>query len=291
LVRRSPPLREIERYASVLFDLDGTLYLSGSVLPGAAEFVAACRSAGLRPGFITNSSYERRAWHLERLNVAGIAATEDEMVGAADAVALALRQDGVTGVAVIGGPGLHEALEDSGLNIFTVDELDPVAVDPGRLALAVGIDPGVTIGALGHAARLIEAGLPVYAVSNDPRYPTAFGLKPGTGTMTAALRSMIAFEPVICGKPSAIMGKLVASVLGERGPTLMIGDSLVTDVPFAVAQGWDSLLVLTGSTTPQEAAEGPARPTFVEHDLHSALRHGFTDGPMDGGATFVAHTE
>ena len=278
--RQPPLLRNIERYERVLLDLDGTLYLSGSALPGAREFVAACRSSGLSPAFVTNSTYVRKAWHVERLNAAGIAAAEDEMVGAADAVALALRRDGVCRAVVMGGPGLHEALEDAGVGVLAVGELDPAsaAADVGMLALVVGVNPGVTLGALGDAALLVEAGLPVYAVSNDTRHPTVSGPEPGTGVLIAALRSMVAFEPVICGKPSAIMGELAAFMLGERGPTLMVGDSLVTDVSFAHSQGWDSLLVLTGVTNPGEAAEATPRPTFVERDLRSALRHGFAAG-------------
>lgn len=283
----SAELRGIRRYRSVLFDLDGTLYLSGQAIPGAVKFVDACRSAGLRVGFVTNVSSKPRSWVLERLEAMGVAAAEDELVCAPDAVALALGRESVAEAAVIGGQGLREAIGDAGIGVSSVDGLDPASADPGWHALAVGIDPDVTVGALGRAALLVEAGLPVYAVSTDPRFPTAEGRRPGTGVVVAALRSMVSFEPVVCGKPSAIMGDLARKVLGEDGPTLVVGDSLVTDVPWAAEQGWDSLLVLTGATGPGEITAGPARPTFVESDLRDALRHGFansSDGDFGAGS-------
>lgn len=281
-------VRDVERYRSALFDLDGTLYLSGQAIPGAAEFVAKCRSAGLRVGFVTNISSKPRHWVLERLKAIGIAAAEDELVCAPDAVALALIRGGVSEAAVIGGRGLREALVDASITVSSVDDLAPASVDPGRHALAVGIDPDVTVGDLGRAALLMEAGLPVYAVSTDPRFPTSGGMRPGTGVVVAALRSMVPFEPVVCGKPSAIMGDLAREVLGEDGPTLVVGDSLVTDVPWAAQQGWDSLLVLTGATGPKGVADATARPTFVEPDLRNALRHGFSDS-SDGDTGAGSH--
>ena len=54
------------------------------------------------------------------------------------------------------------------------------------------------------------------------------------------------------------------------GTPLVIGDRLETDIAAAVGLGWDSLLVLTGISSPEEVAESPIAPTFVGEDL-SAL--------------------
>src|SRR3954471_15194305 len=94
-------------YAAVLFDLDGTLYLSGEPLPGAAAFVAACRRAGARVGFLTNTSAVDRAACAARLATAGIGAAVDEIVAAPQAMALAMTADGVTRAACVGGPGMR----------------------------------------------------------------------------------------------------------------------------------------------------------------------------------------
>lgn len=44
---------------AVVFDLDGTLWLSGHPLPGAIEFVSMCRSAGAVVMAATNISMHR----------------------------------------------------------------------------------------------------------------------------------------------------------------------------------------------------------------------------------------
>ena len=54
------------------------------------------------------------------------------------------------------------------------------------------------------------------------------------------------------------------------GRPLVIGDRLETDIAAAAALGWDSLLVLTGISKPEDVAASPIAPTFVSEDL-SAL--------------------
>jgi arabinose operon protein AraL len=44
-----------------LFDLDGTVYLGETLLPGAAETIAALRAAGRRVAFLSNKPLYTRA--------------------------------------------------------------------------------------------------------------------------------------------------------------------------------------------------------------------------------------
>jgi N-acetylglutamate synthase-like GNAT family acetyltransferase len=52
---------------------------------------------------------------------------------------------------------------------------------------------------------------------------------------------------------------------------LVVGDRLDTDIGGAMAMGWDSLLVLTGASTPAGLLETPYLPTFVARDLSGLL--------------------
>ena len=54
-------------------------------------------------------------------------------------------------------------------------------------------------------------------------------------------------------------------------PVLVVGDSLAADVGVAEAMGWDSLLLLTGSTRESDLKPSGA-PTFVQTDLVAVLR-------------------
>jgi ribonucleotide monophosphatase NagD (HAD superfamily) len=53
--------------------------------------------------------------------------------------------------------------------------------------------------------------------------------------------------------------------------TVMIGDRLYTDVACGNAAGIDSVLVLSGESTAQMAAESPHQPSRIEATLQTML--------------------
>lgn len=65
------PVIELNRYSTVLFDVDGTVVVGSTPTPGAPEFVAACRRAGLQIGFITNASMRTPAELITMLRAQG----------------------------------------------------------------------------------------------------------------------------------------------------------------------------------------------------------------------------
>jgi HAD superfamily hydrolase (TIGR01450 family) len=268
-----PPLRTLEPYRAVLFDLDGTLYRGDAPLPGAGDFVAACRTRGLGVLFGTNNALLTRETIAARLRRMGIEASEEELVTAPDALVGRLRHDDRSDVVRLGGAGMRATLDAAGLPGPEVADADPGAVQAGVTVLAVGLDPTRSLSDVARGAALVEAGAVVYATAAEPHYPTDHGVEAGTGVLLAALRSMVAFEATLCGKPSRIFGQAVADAVGggEAGSVLVVGDSLPADVGVATEMGWDALLVLTGSA---RAADVPASggPDFVAVDLAEATR-------------------
>jgi ribonucleotide monophosphatase NagD (HAD superfamily) len=127
----------------------------------------------------------------------------------------------------------------------------------------MGLAPDTDIRTLGRVAMLLERGLPLLATTAEVAYPTSEGLSGGTGMALAALAARVAVDPVICGKPS--LPFLTTLRKHVTGRVLMIGDTVAADVELAAAAGWDSLLVLTGTSADQHT-DWP-RATFVAPDL------------------------
>ncbi|HXU32430.1 MAG TPA: hypothetical protein VN851_17830 [Thermoanaerobaculia bacterium] len=75
--------------AAILLDLDGTLYLDDSPIPGAAEAVAEIRRLGIPLRFTTNTTRRPRSELAALLSGMGIPAQADEIVSAPSAAALA----------------------------------------------------------------------------------------------------------------------------------------------------------------------------------------------------------
>lgn len=283
-----PPIGPLERYGAVLFDLDGTLYLDRDPLPGARDFVFASRAAALRVGFVTNMAFQDAAWCVEGLRRCGIPATVNDVVTAADSVAVALAADGIGSVAYVGGTGLRAALVAKGIAVFEVEHgnVDGWAqAAPDGRALAIGMAPGITGEQIDRLARLASAGLPLYVSSADRGMPTKAGIVPGAAAVLTELRKRVGVEARICGKTSPEFAGLVRRLLGGAQPTLMVGDSLEADVAFAAQEGFDSLLVLTGVSSVESVGAASISPTYCEPDLASAYRNAF------GGDTAAGRNE
>jgi glycerol-1-phosphatase len=79
-------------------------------------------------------------------------------------------------------------------------------------------------------------------------------------------------RPVVAGKPETPLHAEAVARSGARNP-LVVGDRLDTDIEGAVRGGADSMLVLTGVTSPRDAVLAPPgrRPTYLAAGLGGLL--------------------
>src|SRR5207244_11957919 len=92
---------------------------------------------------------------------------------------------------------------------------------------------------------------------------------PGAGTMPAAIRTATGVWPVVLGKPEPGLFQVGLQRLGGLQPshTAMVGDRLDTDVVGARRAGLRAILVLSGVTSPAEAAVASPEPDAIVPDL------------------------
>src|SRR5690606_8515279 len=136
-------------------------------------------------------------------------------------------------------------------------------------AVVVGLDPNLTYLRLVVAADAGRAGARFVATNRDPIYPTERGLRPGAGSIVAAIEATTGIAPLVIGKPAPLLLEEAARAAGGAPQdAVMIGDGLGTDVAAAQAVGARSVLMLTGVTTAEQANAlvADARPTAVASD-------------------------
>ena len=118
---------------------------------------------------------------------------------------------------------------------------------------------------LAVAADCVRAGAHFIATNRDPVYPTERGLRPGAGSLVAAVEAATGVVPVSIGKPAPYLLEAAAHAVGrEPAEAIMIGDGIGTDLAAARAVGARCILMLTGVTTRAEvdaAARRPSDPT------------------------------
>ena len=277
---RGSKKRLCEAYDVALLDLDGVIYLGGKAVPGAAAALAQASRAGLRAAFVTNNASRSPSRIAAQLTGMGVPAAASDVVTSAQAAArlLADRLPAGAPVLVAGGMGLRIALRERGLRPVSTALEHPQAV-------VQGYSPDLSYALLAEAALAIRAGAWYVAANADATLPTSRGLQPGNGAIIALLQTATGVPPVVAGKPEPPLHAESVRRTGAKHP-LVVGDRLDTDIEGAVRGHADSLLVLTGVSTPADAILAPPsrRPTYIARDLGGLLtEHPEVTGAEDHG--------
>jgi glycerol-1-phosphatase len=257
----------LSAYDHVLLDLDGCVWVSDELTPGAPEALKALRAAGKTVSFVTNDAalapeeYVRKLWGM------GLQAALEEVVtvGSAIQFMLAERFSGAT-TFVIGSAAIHRHVMDSGQRVVNGTD----RADSADLVVIAAHDR-LSYDELAHATRAVLGGAEMIAAGRDRTYPTADGPNPGTGMLAAGLEYATGVTARSVGKPDTLIFQTALDRLGP-GRSLMVGDRLDADLAGAHASGLDGAIVLTGVTTREEAeaAEDPA-PVAIADSLHTLV--------------------
>ncbi|MHB1432588.1 MAG: HAD-IIA family hydrolase [Streptosporangiaceae bacterium] len=250
-------------YDVALLDLDGVVYKGQDAVPGAVDGLAAARRAGMRLAFVTNNASRSPSATAAQLTRLGVIAGAGDVVTSAQAAAHLIADKVPAGsrVLVAGGMGLRVALRARGLRPVSVAADRPVAVVQGYVQ-------GIDYGLLAEAAIAVRDGAWYVATNADLTLPTPRGPQPGNGSLLQVVIAATGVMPVVAGKPEPPLHAEAVQRTGAQRP-LVVGDRLDTDIEGAVRGGADSLLVLTGVTTPLDAVLAPPgrRPTYLAADL------------------------
>jgi 4-nitrophenyl phosphatase len=264
----------------LLVDLDGVVYRGSEPVPGVAAVLAARVTAGDDVVYVTNNSMWYRADYVTRLQSMGAPVSPDRIVSSARATALYLAEASPRPrcALVVGGAGLMHELRDAGIEVmasadaaarWNANGRDAAAATEGVDYVVVGLDLEFTYAKMAVASMAVRAGARFVATNRDPIYPLEQGLMPGAGSMVAAIETAAGVKPVSIGKPGPLLLEVAAHALGRPvAEAVMIGDSLITDIPAARAVGARSILMLTGISTAAQVSALPAaeRPTAIAAD-------------------------
>src|SRR5256714_6553538 len=194
-----------------------------------------------------------------KLSRMGIFVDESHIFTCAMATARFLASQKPGGTAfVIGEGGLTQALHKNGYAIVD-DEPDYVVVGEGRTFNMEIVEAAV---------RMIVRGSKLIATNIDPNCPTSHGLRPGCGAMVAMLETATGVKAFSVGKPSPVMMRAARKELGlATDETVMIGDTMETDILGGVQLGFRTVLVLSGGTKLDDLPRYAYRPEIIAESL------------------------
>jgi NagD protein len=226
-------------------DMDGVLVREQDPIPGANEFLTRLRELGLPFLLLTNNSIYTQRDLAARLRRTGLDVPEESIWTSALATAQFLGDQRPGGTAfVIGESGLTTALHDHG---YTISERDPDYV-------VLGETRTYSFERITQAIRLIADGSRFIATNPDNVGPTAEGPLPATGSVAALISRATGVEPYYVGKPNPLMMRSALNAIQAHSETTaMIGDRMDTDIVAGLEAGLETILVLSGVTSPGEA--------------------------------------
>ncbi|NHC22906.1 HAD family hydrolase [Nocardioides sp. IC4_145] len=238
-----------------LTDMDGVLVHEEEPIPGASDFLEALRASGRKFLVLTNNSIYTPRDLRSRLLASGIDVPEESIWTSALATAQFLADQRPAGRAyVVGEAGLTTALHDIG---YVLTDHDPDYV-------VLGETRTYSFEAITRAIRLIDAGARFIATNPDPSGPSQQGKLPATGSVAALISTATGRSPYFVGKPNPLMMRSALNRLDAHSESaVMIGDRMDTDVVSGLEAGLRTVLVLTGSTRPEQVETFPYRPTRV----------------------------
>lgn len=247
-----------------LIDMDGVIYRGSEPIPGAVDFINSLRKRGFPFLFLTNNSQRTNRDVSYKLRKLGFEVTDEDIFTCGMATARYLASRTPHGTAyVIGEGGLLAELHDAGFSIVD-DHPDYVIIGEGRTIMLESVD---------KAINMIMNGAKLIATNLDPNCPIGNGkYRAGCGAFVAMLEFATGRQAFSVGKPSPVMMRMARKRLAlSTDETVMIGDTMSTDILGAGSMGFTTVLTLSGVTKEIDLGQYGYAPDFIVPSVKDLL--------------------
>ncbi len=262
-------------YDAYILDLDGTVYLGDSLLPGALKVTEALKEREIPRIFLSNNPTRDREMYVQKLTRLGISVRPEEVITTVFTTTQWILQNAPDAtVYPISEEPLIRSLTDAGITI---------SEDPRKIDIVIAsYDRDLHWRKLQIAFEAIWYYKRAYLIATNPDlfcpFPEGRG-EVDAGAIIAALEATTGTRlKVNCGKPSPVMLETIATAIGvDVARCLVVGDRLYTEIRMGADAGAETALVLTGETSREMLATfshepaSPPEPTFVLEHIEEIL--------------------
>lgn len=272
-------IKLVDSYDHFLFDCDGVIWLDDVLIPGVSELIHHLKKTNKSYAFVTNNSSRSRENYLSKFAKLGFTdVTKDIIFPTCYAAALILKEqlqipEG-SKVWVLGDEGIEEELRECGYiplggsDPLLDGEWDPqhelLEVDPEVKAVVVGSTKKLNYLRISTTVQYLihdNKSIPFIGTNIDRLYPGPNGrILPAGGSVVYFMKYTCDRDFIEVGKPSMLFLDAILELrLFDREKTLMVGDTLYTDIKFGNdgnlgGNHGGSLLVLSGGTKLRDLA-------------------------------------
>jgi len=225
-------------FSLAFFDLDGTIYIEGSLLPGIKEELKLFYESGVEIFYLSNNTSVSRKTYHTKLTKLDIPVNENCMVTPVVPLSKWIKQNNIEKFFCVGTNDF----------VLELERLSGAINDPNNpTIILVANDIELDFAKLSKACEHINLNIPFYATHIDLNCPTKKGPMPDCGSITSLLEQTTGKK---CkghfGKPSNYLAETIKDIMGSRKKFLVAGDRIYTDINFGMKLGAVTLLVGTG---------------------------------------------
>ena len=248
--------------------MDGVIYGNDLLIPGADKFIEQLQKRKIPFLFMTNNSQRTPLDTVNKVAKMGIKIKEENVYTSAMATASFLSFMEPKGTAyVLGEGGLITSLAQEGY-ILVNNNPDFVVVGEGR---------NFTLEMVNNAVDMILHGAKLIATNLDPS-PKKIGWNNlGIKAIVAMIEEATGKKAFSVGKPSPVMMRAARKYLGlEARETIIIGDTMDTDILGGIQLGYTTILTLSGVSKKENLVHFAFKPDLIVNsvadiDLEAAL--------------------
>lgn len=242
-------------HKNYLMDMDGVLIRGSEMVSGADKFIEHLNKQNAAYLVITNNPNYTPRDLAHKLQVTGLDVPAERIFTSAMAMGSFLHSQKPNGTAfVIGESGLTEAVH--AVN-YVITRMNPDYV-------VLGETYSYSLEMITHAIRLINDGARFVATNPDVAGPGEGGMVLACGALAALIEKATGVSPFFVGKPNPLMIRTALNFLDAHSEeTIMIGDTMTTDIVAGVESGLETILVLTGVTRREDIARFPYQPSRI----------------------------
>uniref|UniRef100_A0A0A1X7Y0 4-nitrophenylphosphatase n=1 Tax=Zeugodacus cucurbitae TaxID=28588 RepID=A0A0A1X7Y0_ZEUCU len=263
----------VNSFDVVMCDCDGVMWMIASPLPRTGEAVCALKVDGKQVLFVSNNSVRTDEDYVKKFKGIGVKDFQaNDIMHPVKAMLYYMKKHNIKQpvFSLCSAPG-NETLRDGGIDVRTLvpkEEITPATLEKitrpeekmGAVLYDIKLD--LSYAQIVAATRyLADKDCQFLAGGTDWLLPlTGEVTVPGFCDFLETIKRFTQREPTIVCKPALLLGDILKDVYKLVDPKrcLFIGDSLTHDIRFALGCGFQSLLVLSGSTPVEEMWEANA---------------------------------
>ncbi len=242
-----------------LIDMDGVIYNGNELIKGADVFIKTLQDREIPFLFMTNNSQRSPIDAVNKLLGMGISIKEENVYTSAMATAWFLSFMKPNGTAyILGEGGLITSLHENGYSLVTSDP-DYVVVGEGR---------NFTLEMANNAVDMILSGAKLIATNLDPSPKKKGWSNLGIKSIVSMIEEATGKKAFSVGKPSPVMMRAARKKLGlTTDETIVIGDTMDTDILGSIQMGYNTILTLSGVSKKKDLINYAFTPDMIIESL------------------------